>query len=330
MVIPKAHYGHKSYIYRAKIQKQLMIASIFNKSKPINFVIVIGITILAFVFSILNYTSDALSVGLITKEVATLLISIFTVFLLNFIVIKNKLIEQSSYHILLYCLFLAMFPVTLISSKELLSNVFILLALRRIISMRSQINVKKKLFDASFWIAIATLFHFWAILFFVLIFVALFLFSDNRIKNWIVPFTGIFAVFVLMVSYHLLRYDTIEGLFSYLPRFNFDFNNYNSIKLIVACTLLLSFGIWSTIFYVKKINSTLKMFRPSHKIIIAAVILALGVVLLSEEKTSGEFIFLFAPISIIMTNYIEIIEENWFKEVFLTVLVLAPIVLLFL
>lgn len=307
-----------------------MIASIFNKSKPINFVIVIVITILTFVFASYNLIPDTLSIGLIAMESLVLSISMFTIFLLNFIVVKNKLIEQSSYHILLYCLFLAMIPVVLISVKVLLANVFILLAIRRIISMRSQINVKMKLFDAAFWIAIATLFHFWAIIFFALIFVALFLFSDNRIKNWIVPFLGLTTVLLFVISYHLVRYDTIEGLFSYLPRLNFDFGSYNSIKLIVACTLLLSFGLWATIFYVKKINSTLKVFQPSHKIIIAAVVIALGIVILTEEKTSGEFIFLFAPLSVIITNYIETIEENWFKEVFLSVLVLAPIVLLFL
>lgn len=307
-----------------------MIASIFNKSKPINFVIVVAITILAFVFAALHFTNYTFSIGYLAQQFVVLSISIFTIFLLNFIVVKNKLIEQSSYHILLYSLFLAMFPVVLISVKVLLSNVFILLALRRIISMKSQINVKKKLFDASFWIAIASLFHFWAILFFILIFIALFLFSDNRIKNWIIPITGVITVFLLIVCYHFIVYDTIEGLFSYLPRFNFDFNAYNSIKIIVASTLLLSFGLWSTIFYVKKINSTLKMFRPSHKIIIAAVILALSLVVLSEEKTSGEFVFLFAPLAIIITNYIETIEENWFKELFLSVLVLAPILFLFL
>ncbi len=307
-----------------------MIASIFNNSKPINFVIAIVITTLVFLFASLSLTRDTLSIGLISKQISILGISIFTIFLLNFIVIKNKLIEQSSYHILLYSLFLAMFPIVLISAKVLISNVFILLALRRIISMRSQINVKQKLFDASFWITIAALFHFWAVLFFVLIFVALFLFSDNRIKDWIVPFTGIVTVLLLIVSYHLVRYDTIEGLFSYLPRFNFDFDNYNSINLIVGCTILLSFGLWSTLFYIKKIKNQLKIFRPSHKIVIAAVVIAFGVVILSEEKTSGEFVFLFAPLAIIISNYIETIEENWFKEIFLSVLVIAPIVLLFL
>ena len=307
-----------------------MIASIFNKSKPINFVIAIAITVLAFVFATLYLTSSALTIGLIVKQLLILAISVFTVFLLNFIVVKNKLIEQSSYHLLLYSLFLAMLPMVLISAKILISNVFILLSLRRIISLRSQINVKKKLFDASFWIAIAALFHFWAILFFLLIFAALFLFSDNRIKNWIVPFTGILSVLLLIISYHLVVYDTIEGLFSYLPRFNFNFDNYNSVNIIIVVTLLLSFGLWSAIFYIKNINNKLKIFKPSHKIIIAAAIIALGVIILSEEKTSGEFVFLFAPLAIIISNYIETIEENWFKEIFLSVLVIAPIALLFL
>jgi len=330
LVIPKAHYGHKSYIYRAKIQKQLMIASIFNKSKPINFVIVLSITTLAFVFAVFNYNIEGFSIGLVLKEILVLLISVFTIFLLNFITAKNKLTEHSNYSILLYSLFLLMFPMTLIDFEILISNVFILLALRRIISMRSQIEVKKKLFDAAFWIAIAALFHFWAILFFALVFIALFLFSDNRIKNWIIPFTGIATVLLLTVCYHLIMYNNIEELISHLPRFNFDFNYYNSLNLIIPITVLLSFGIWSAIFYVKKINIQLKIFKPSHKIIIASAVFALGVVILSEEKTSSEFIFLFAPIAIMITNYLETIDENWFKEAFLAVLVIIPIAILFL
>jgi hypothetical protein len=46
-----------------------------------------------------------------------------------------------------------------------------LLALRRLISLQSMKASKEKIFDASLWVFIASLFHFWSILFIVLIFI---------------------------------------------------------------------------------------------------------------------------------------------------------------
>lgn len=307
-----------------------MITSVFKNSKPINFVIVLVILFFGIFYINFRDVNNSLSINIIIKSVIVFALCAFTVFLLNFIVVKNKLNDQNSYHILLYGMFLIYLPKSLTDIELLLSNVFILLALRRIISLRSQINVKKKLFDASFWIAIASLFYFWSILFLLLVFIALFLFSDNRIKNWIIPFTGVLTVSVFVVSYHLLRYDNVELLYSYLPRFNFDFSNYNFKTIIFAITLLISFGIWSIIFYLKKIKNQLKIFKPSHKIILGMVLISMLAVVFSEEKTTSEFVFLFAPLTIIVNNYIETIEENWFKETFLLLLFLAPFVLLIL
>jgi hypothetical protein len=307
-----------------------MITRIFNKSKPINFVIVIIITFLAFVFVNIKEVNDAFSILFLVERLVLLLISIFSIFLLNFIVVKNKLLNQSNYHILLFSLFLALLPITLLSFKILLSNVFILFALRRLISLRTQKNTKKKLFDASLWIGIATIFYFWAILFFVLIFIALFLYSDNKIKDWIISFTGILTVLLLSICYNLVVYNNLESLYSHLPNFNFELNNYNSIPLIASITIILSFSLWSTIFYIRVIKSKLKVFKPPHKIIVATLIIAIAVVVFSDNRTSGEFVFIFAPLAIITSNYIESIDEKWFKDVFIATLVLAPLVISFL
>ncbi len=307
-----------------------MITSIFNKSKPINFVIVIIILFLAFILVNVQELNEEISLTMLFEKGVIFLISVFSVFLLNFIVVKNKLIDQSSYHILLFSLFLAMLPITLISVKLLLANVFILFAFRKIISMRNQKNLKKKLFDASFWIGIATIFYFWAILFFPLIFIALFLFSNNMIKDWIIAFTGLLTVLLLAICYHLIIYNDLDSLKNALPTFNFNLNSYNSIRLIVSITIVITFSLWSTFFYINLIKSKLKVFKPPHKIIVAALIIALSVIVFSDQRTSGEFIFIFAPLAIITSNYIQSIPEKWFKDVFLATLVLVPIVTSFL
>jgi hypothetical protein len=46
---------------------------------------------------------------------------------------------------------------------------------------------------------------------------------------------------------------------------------------------------------------------------------------LAPNKNGSEFLFIFAPLAIIITNYIESIKETWFAEVFVWLLIITPI-----
>ena len=307
-----------------------MLTSFFNKSKPINFIIVFFITLLAFIIARIPLINDSFSFEFLLKHISLLVICYVSVLLLNFITSKNSLTHKNSYEILLFSLFLLLIPQTTSVGHILASNFFVLLALRRLISLRSQKNEKKKLFDAAFWIGIAALFYFWSILFFALVILSPILYSDNRIRNWIIPFIGILVVFIIGSATSVLFYDDFIKIFRLTTEVSFDFSNYNSVKYLVAITLLLSFGIWSSIFYLQNIKKKKKMFRAPFKIIILAAIIGFLLVIQVSEKNGSEFLFLFAPLSIIIANYIEIIQDKWFKEVFLSILILVPFILLLL
>ena len=237
---------------------------------------------------------------------------------------------NDNYEILIFSLFLLLIASTTRNTDIIFSNFFVLLGLRRIMSLRSQKNVKKKLFDAAFLIAIASLFYFWTILFFALILITLILYTDNNLRHWMIPFLGVVTVFVISISTSIIIYDSFFGIFNISPEISYNFSNYNSVKYLVAITLLLSFGIWSSIFYLQNIKKKKKAFRASFKIIIVAAIIAFLIVLQAPEKSGSEFLFLFAPLAIIITNYIEIIKERWFKEVFLFLLIMVPFITLLL
>ncbi|GAA3656836.1 DUF6427 family protein [Flavivirga jejuensis] len=274
---------------------------------------------------------EPITVVFVLKQIVLLFICYISVFLLNFIVSKNNLtMENNSYEILLFSLFLLLIVHTTSNTNIICANFFVLLGLRRIMSLRSQKNVEKKLFDAAFWIAIAALFYFWSILFFALILITLVLYPENKLRHWIIPFLGIVTVFVISVSVSIIVYDSFFEIFNISSTINYDFSSYNSIKYLVAITLLLSFGIWSSIFYLQNIKKKKKAFRASFKIIIAAVIIAFLIVLQAPEKSGSEFLFMFAPLAIIIANYIEVIQEKWFKEVFLALLILVPFITLLL
>ncbi len=308
-----------------------MITSIFSKSKPINFIIVFFITLLAFIFARTKVFTDVEVSGFyVFKQVVLFCLCYISILLLNFIVSKNKLSKNTNYEILLFSLFLLALSQTTMDTNLLFSNVFVLLGLRRILSLRSQTNINKKLFDAAFWIAIAALFYFWSILFFILIIVSLMLYTDNKINHWIIPFIGIAVVFIIVISISIVFNNTFFGAFKSLPKVSFDYNNYNSLRYLIAITVLFSFGMWSSLFYVKSIKQKKKAFRASFNSILVAVLLSFLIIIIAPQKNGSEFLFIFAPLSIIIANYIEIIEEKWFKEAFLSALILVPFILLFL
>lgn len=307
-----------------------MITSVFNKSKPINFVIVFFITLLAFSVANLKSFFEAASIGVFLEKTGWFIICYFTILLFNFIVVKNNLTKNNHYQILLFGLFFLMLPQCSVNGNILMANIFILLGLRRLLSLRTQTNIKKKLFDTAFWFALAVLCYFWAVLFFILIFATLLLYTDNRLKNWIIPFVGLATVLIISICWSSIFYNNFFEIFKISTSLSYNYSDYNTSQYLIAITLMFSFGIWASIFYVKLVEKKKKAYRPSFKIIFIVALIAFVTVILAPKKNGSEFLFLFAPLAIIIGNYIESIKEKWFKELFLAVLILVPFVLLML
>ncbi|WAC03891.1 DUF6427 family protein [Lacinutrix neustonica] len=142
------------------------------------------------------------------------------------------------------------------------------------------------------------------------------------------PFLGLISIYVVAISYSLLVDDVFFSAFNWTPQISFDLSPFNSVQFIIAITMLVSFGLWSSIFYLRGIKNKKKTFRPSYSVVFSACIIATCIVIIAPNKNGSEFLFLFAPLAIIITNYIETIEERWFKEVFLMALLVIPFILL--
>lgn len=305
-----------------------MITRFFNTSKPIHFVLIGLFTLVVFIISKINLFIDGVNLVGIVTEAGKYIIVLSSIFLLNFLVNKNKLSRKNGYEILIYSLLLAMLPISMQFMHIVFANFFILLALRRIISLRSNVFIKKKLFDAAFWVGIAALFYFWAILFFVLIIIALIFHSINNFKNWIIPFIGIIAVCIITISYTILIDNSFGMLSDYLEVISFDFTNYSEFNFIYVVSVLGLLGVWALLFYILKINQRPKTQRASHVLIMVAFFIGLAIILIVPEKDGSEFLFIFSPLAIIMSNHLESIKRRWLAEVFVWILILTPLSLL--
>ena len=97
------------------------------------------------------------------------------------------------------------------------------------------------------------------------------------------------------------------------------------LNLIIGIAILASLGLWSLLSYIRNLKSKIRRERPSHVLVIIAFLIGVVIVLIAPNKIGSEFIFIFAPLSIIIANYIESIKEQWFAELFIWILILTPI-----
>lgn len=306
-----------------------MLTSFFAKSKPVNGILVAVFTVVFFISANFQTWFLDFQISVFFEKLMVLLVFVLSIYVLNFITRKNELTRRSAYKMVLFAAFSASFFSLLKDSQVILANFFVLLALRRIISLRSGKVMQKKIFDAAFWISIASLFYFWAILLIIVVYAGVFLYLP-RFRNWLVPLVGFSAVAVLNVCFHLVAYEEVYDFVRWVERPELDFSNYGKPRLLLPLSLILALLLWTSGNFIKFIGRASISLRPSLNLVAISQIVAFAVALLAPTKNGSELIFLFVPLSIIATLYFERKKDRVFKDVLLAMLILLPFLTFFL
>lgn len=296
-----------------------MIASLFSKTRPINYALVLIMLFSCFFLYQFQVPNENFKFGDLFPKIFVFLLLLLSFFLVNFISLKNTLTQNDNYAILLFLVFILLFPTVLNNIKIVLSNVFLLLALRRLISLKTLISSQGKIFDASFWIFISAIFHFWSVLYIILVFISIVFHFGKEYKNWILPFVSFFCVWILYIATSLILFDNYSINKSvYQVNFNFfDFKDvYQNMALSLFVSISVLFFASQTIDYQ---NKPLNM-QASYKQVYFAFLLALGIYVFSANKSNDLLIYTFAPLSILGANMFEKMENSIYKEVSLYLL----------
>ena len=305
-----------------------MISSIFSKTKPVNYLLLLGF-LFAFYWLVhflrfeKSYTPEQLVFRLLLLGFL-----FFSVFLVNFIVKRNQITGTNSFVMLYYILLIALFPEVLLDENAILCSFFLLLSSRRLISLKSLKDIKLKIFDATIWTVVASLFYDWALLYLILVFVAIYFYEPKNFRNWLVPLTGIVAVTLIAGCFLVL-----VGLPDYLKehyRFSFspdrDFStlwDYRS-KLIMYTFLIVLTGFLA---FVKMGKLGLGRIITVRLIAISMTI-GLAVTFLKTNTEVYPVLITFFPAATLITKYVEVIKRSKVKEIVLIVSVILPFILL--
>ncbi len=306
-----------------------MLASVFNKSRPINYAL-IGVLLILFYFLYLfkdTYWTEYYY--LIFQKAGLFLLLAASVFLVNFITRKNSLSRDNTYAMFLFLVFLVLFPTILVNTNIIISNFFLLLALRRLISLQSLIMPKEKIFDASFWIFAAALFHFWSIIYILLVFISIFFHVSRDYRNWIIPFIAFFAIAIIYTMVVLIiGSENFYDLFAEMKT-SYDFTYFENIYQNIALAVFSSIAVLFAFTQITSLSSKPLNIQTSHKKIIFSFLIGVGIYVLSDNKNNSFLAFTFAPLAVMGANYLESQEIKWFKESILSLIVLVALFLFF-
>ncbi len=298
-----------------------MITSVFKKSTPLNYSLVVILILVFFFLFQIQEPSWINNYFLGFQKVSLLCFILASFFMINFIVKKNGLSKDNGYAIFFYLLFVLFFPTIFNNPNVIYANFFLLLALRRLISLQSLKASKEKIFDASFWIFVAALFQFWCVLFIILVFISIVFHVSRDYRNWVLPFIALLAVSIvfLMVSliFHINAIEFLEK--RAVIDFNIDYfkNNYENgaLSIYVAISLFFVVSMLMTL------SNRPQIVHTSYKKVIACFFIAVAVYIISPNKSNDILLFSIAPLTIMAASHVEYMQQKLNNEIVFYVLI---------
>lgn len=301
-----------------------MLTRFFRKSKPINFVIPVFIAVILFI--VYNFIGEHRSFDLsfLLNKLIFLIILLASLIFINFILIKDRVSGYHTYVSFLFIFFCAIKPDIFFNDFSLLSGLFVILGIRRTFALQNGKNITKKVFDAFFWICLASLFYPVSILFIIIPFLGILYHSDNNYRYWLISIIALIGIFILATCYSLFVHDTFFNPLTHYH--NFDLISIEYLlryKFLIPLSIILAFALWFTINnFIDTEHLTLNEKRNEY-ILIYSLLIGIAVVSFSEGYPSNSgLLFMIIPASLIGGKYFEGKRHLKLKEILLISLVL--------
>lgn len=303
-----------------------MISSIFEKTKPVNFIILL-VFLFLFYWSVQFYLLDtAFSEVEIAKSGAILTTLLFSVFIVDFIVKRNKLTGTNSFAILFFTLLFVVFPYTLGDNNAIFTSFFLLLAMRRLLSIKSLKNIKLKIFDAGLWICISSIFYEWALLYLLVVFAAIYIYDPKNKKNWLVLLSVGFCFFMILYGILILlgKPEFIGNHYDFAIYYNaiFPIKIWTSLKMTLYALFNMALAFSAFINLSKSgVGKVITL-----RLIAFSFVIGLIVNILVTSENNNAVIITFFPSVIFIVNYLESIKKPKLLELLLIAGIMVPII----
>ena len=303
-----------------------MLTSFFGKSKPINFILLSCVLLVGWFMALYKSQLTTQPAIEIIKSIGVYIGILFLMLLLDFVLRKNDLAKNNTYGVFLFSFSIIALPVVFLDSTIVITAILLLLSLRRIFSFSSERNIQKKILDASIYITVAGLFYFYALLFFIVLYIVLIRRISSGIKNLLIPVLGLASVFVLTTAFYYVTEDSFAWFYNTYHAINLDFTTYNSISILIPLTIIATCVVWMGTKALVTLPVIPKKERPNKFLLVLVTIVSILIVLLPEIRTGSEILLLIPACAMLFSTYVEQSKELIFKEIILWIFLVLPIV----
>ena len=298
-----------------------MLSVRFENTKPITFIIVLLALLIGdglFQFKILQLPLS--DVSHLTVLMSTFVLLFLSLLLLHQIDRWNELTDtKNCYSIAFFSIFVVLFPTLFDKVKLVGANLLIIVALWRVLTLKTGEGIPQKLFDTSLLIICAGLLHPWALAFLLNVWISLLFYGAEKRRYWFIPLLAIITVSILLGTILLILQEPFP-IDDFINLITSDINNllnfssHSIATTIAVCSLALLLLVALAVYYFRSVYHSI-----SSLVVIQFLWIGLIVVFLSKEV-----IYTFAPIAILFALYVEKIRVWWLKEIVLWSLLSMP------
>lgn len=298
----------------------MVLSKFLSKSKPFVFLI-LGLYIsIHFWFSAvqLSTTINFVDVG----KYSLLLVLFFGV---NFIVKRNKINQQNTFATFSFAMLATFFPAFFLDVNYLIPAFFLTLGLRRLISLKSQIDSKKKIFDASLWFFVASLFQPYLLLMMLLVFLGILQYTLYDPKNLFIPIIAWVCGGLFFTAYQL--WQTGEWMFFYEYYTGFGLNDFASIwqSNQLALSMLIPFVLFVLFITSRVISKAQLALKTSLILLLFTFVFILFGWMFALENQVGGLALAFIPLSMLSGCSLEVNLKPILKEIILGLLLIVSV-----
>jgi len=299
-----------------------MISHIFSKTKPVNFIL-LSLLLVAYVifferfigFSFQNNVDPTTYLWQnAVLFIKVILLIVPTLFLIDFILKRNKIVLTHSYTLFYFVVLFGVFPAVFSDINLLLAHFFVLIGLRRIMSLKSKQRANKKVFEASLWFLVASYFYDWAVCYFLVLILAIIFYDKNNLRHWGLMVWAIILYMLLVFAF--VAGSTPEAFFKDHYIFSFptaaisDKFSLPVIGFLLFTSLVLLWDIRKK----RRISKASVGIQYSLSLILSVSFSGLALYLLSPIESPAALVFMFFPVAFLWSNATEALHKFWQKE----------------
>lgn len=302
-----------------------MLTSFFRKSRPVNFLLVFFPVIL--LFGYYNFIDPDVEKGwlYVGKKIAVLFFLMQTLFISNYIIIKDKTKRRHTYVLFLLGLFCVSSSAILSSNVVIIAGFFTALGLHRTIGMQNGKNIGKKVFEAFFYLTIAGLVFPTTFVFMLLPFWNILYYAPENYKNWFIPIPAVLSVLILKTVYALWAHDQFYNPISLFSFRNIAPETLNKPGILWPLALITLLTIWGVINTLTGRGMEKQLEKRGKYFLLSALILGGGTLLFSgnfPQNSEASLLFFYIPAALIGGRYLESKKDKWVKNILLLILII--------